>query len=666
MRIPEFSRVVLPDRSTGGAAVAVARAPYDQKAETMGDLQKGVRQVENTFTDYAYRQAQADNATAVNELAINFKKDASDLESQRRLERANNPKDFHKDFDSELQKLSDQYIQKAPSEAARAALRGTLATQRGSAYDQNLTWERGRSVENWAGRLEKAQDTTAATAAERGKNGQPIDDLIRDVDATAIAGSTLVEGTEKIDKIKLAGRQKVLTSAINGAIENNPVYAMELIKKYGMSGGGFKDSINVVMENEGGAVPVDGSSGAPAIYGINAKWHPEEYAAAQKITAEKGEAAGKEYAQLFYKKEFWDKNNIESLPAETQSIVLDGTVNHTSTFSKKLVEAAKSGASPKELVAMREDEYKRLATSNPAKYAESLPGWLNRLDKFNTDHILDPDKLNGLMKEAKTSIIQLDKNTQVQKIADFAKTNWDLFNKFSEGDLTLNDIDQLKKAEKVDDKTAAFMRESILKAHPVDAEEQSQTYTDNFDQVQQLGIKLKDGKVKIGKDDATLEDLLHLQSKIMKDSARGVTGLRPLLNKISPAILSLAEQEQGKNDKGFWNDFPGFTHVEKYDDGYEVIQSFLEKQGKEKDNALKANMLADFVEQADGLPENLSPQEMTTHLQSIANGVIAKTAKGGMKNIPVTAIKYLLDNPALTAQFDEMYGVGSAAKVLGK
>lgn len=145
---------------------------------------------------------------------------------------------------------------------------------------------------------------------------------------------------------------------------------------------GSDRSIKTVLDNEGGHVPIDGSSGAPAIYGINEKWHPAAYAEAKSITDTKGAAAGKEYATNFYKKEYWDKYDVGSLPAASQTIVMDGAVNHRPEFAKELVERAKNGASPAELIQMRRDEYQRLATANPEKYGASLEGWNNRLDKF--------------------------------------------------------------------------------------------------------------------------------------------------------------------------------------------------------------------------------------------------------------------------------------------
>jgi hypothetical protein len=145
----------------------------------------------------------------------------------------------------------------------------------------------------------------------------------------------------------------------------------------GISGEGFERAYQVVAKNEGGFTASDGASGAPAIYGINRKWHPEAFDEAKRLTDTQGEAAGKAYAQDFYKKAFWDANGMDSVPAESQAVVFDGVVNHRLAFAKRLVERAKEGATPEELIAMRREEYQRLGQS-PA-YAPSLPGWEARL-----------------------------------------------------------------------------------------------------------------------------------------------------------------------------------------------------------------------------------------------------------------------------------------------
>jgi hypothetical protein len=150
-----------------------------------------------------------------------------------------------------------------------------------------------------------------------------------------------------------------------------------------------RSPLDVIRDNEGytGKIGRD-SNGANVINGINEKAFPTEYAEAKNLLDTKGKAAADAYADNFYQKNIIDKYDINSLPQKTQAIVADGLVNHgTGTFGQSLVDAAKNGASPQQLIDMRRTEYQRLAdsdTDGSKGYASSLRGWDARLDKFQT------------------------------------------------------------------------------------------------------------------------------------------------------------------------------------------------------------------------------------------------------------------------------------------
>ncbi len=161
-------------------------------------------------------------------------------------------------------------------------------------------------------------------------------------------------------------------TVVNGTVDDAQKSHYEMLTNPSAS-----DSINTVLKNEGGMSP-DGH----AIYGIDKDAHPAEFLEAKTIAENQGGEAGKKYAADFYKDKYYDANKIGDLPPETRSIVMDGVVNHYKGFSDKLIQAAKDGASPQQLIDMRRAEYQRLADTNPVKYGENLAGWNNRLDNF--------------------------------------------------------------------------------------------------------------------------------------------------------------------------------------------------------------------------------------------------------------------------------------------
>lgn len=142
-----------------------------------------------------------------------------------------------------------------------------------------------------------------------------------------------------------------------------------------------KTALDVVQKNEGG-MSDDGLSA----YGIDKNAHPKEFAEISSLP----ESDRSAYARRFFKEEYYDKKGIADLPENTQSIVMDGVVNHTIDFGNKLIQDAKNGASPQQLIDERRAEYQRVAQL-PGK-AQYLQGWNNRLDGLQNSNALTGEK----------------------------------------------------------------------------------------------------------------------------------------------------------------------------------------------------------------------------------------------------------------------------------
>lgn len=142
-----------------------------------------------------------------------------------------------------------------------------------------------------------------------------------------------------------------------------------------------KTPLDVVQKNEGG-MSDDGLSA----FGIDKNAHPKEFAEISSLP----ESDRSAYARKFFKEEYYDKKGIADLPANVQSIVLDGVVNHTNDFGDKLIRDAKNGASPQELIDERRAEYQRVAQI-PGK-EQYLQGWNNRLDNLQNGNALTGEK----------------------------------------------------------------------------------------------------------------------------------------------------------------------------------------------------------------------------------------------------------------------------------
>lgn len=227
--IPEFTRTVLPDTAVGSAAISVSRAQNDINSANIGEARHQALDIQSMMTEYQTREAMAKNATWVNEAAVQSQKDAADLSMSMRQARLGKPEGFAKDFDKEIEKTHRKQLQAAPSEAARTALKGTLDGMRGQIYQKNISWGHERQVTLFAESTERTLDNLSTLALRAGQNGEPVDDLLKNSDATMFAGATFMDTAKAADMGKSA-RQKLLSNYIEGLAEKNPAEAIALLK----------------------------------------------------------------------------------------------------------------------------------------------------------------------------------------------------------------------------------------------------------------------------------------------------------------------------------------------------------------------------------------------------------------------------------------------------
>lgn len=240
-KIPEFTRTVLPQNAQYGLA-DVARQRGASEANQLRVDASNTQQARQSFVgierqlnDVRIREAQAENTTWVNEQAIQYKKDIADRLEPARQSRSGKPADFHKDFDKELDNLSQDILSKAPSEAARAALKGTTDSIRASYYDDNANWEKQRKVSMFGESLERSTNNLAVMAYRAGQDGKDLDEvgILRDVEASVVAGGTFVAG-DKLAGMKDAMTRSVVGDYMEGLVDKNPAKAREILnsRKY--------------------------------------------------------------------------------------------------------------------------------------------------------------------------------------------------------------------------------------------------------------------------------------------------------------------------------------------------------------------------------------------------------------------------------------------------
>lgn len=221
MRIERYTRGIVKPRAVADTvntrAVSDAVAPYAAAAEVSG-----------TLAETTDRFVQAQEATAVNEAIIKNKKQKMEFLEQARQENMSNPADFAKRIEPGLKKIDEQMAQSLPTGRAKSAFQERMQQVNLSAYENNFQWERTRQVEIMADRIEVATKNSADMSYVAGKSGAPIDDFIKDAQATVVAAGTFLS-PEAQRKSSEAIMQSVYSAHVKGVGERNPYLAIELL-----------------------------------------------------------------------------------------------------------------------------------------------------------------------------------------------------------------------------------------------------------------------------------------------------------------------------------------------------------------------------------------------------------------------------------------------------
>lgn len=172
--------------------------------------------------------------------------------------------------------------------------------------------------------------------------------------------------------------------------------------------------INYVMYNlEGGDKVVKDGDGTTK-FGINSQ--------ANGMTDEEVANLTPEGAANIKKEKYWDKNNIDELPAQMRLVVYDGYVHgfDPKVMGKTLKQVAEEAdGDPLKVVAVRREYYEKLYKANPKKYAPVITGWMNRLDDVERQIFAASGRLpdeNKLISDIDRDVANPDVAAEAKKI----------------------------------------------------------------------------------------------------------------------------------------------------------------------------------------------------------------------------------------------------------
>lgn len=224
--IPGYNQRIIRPRQ-------VANIYNPQAIQNAGSFARGTADVAQTGMEVALKIQQANDVTAVNEAIIQKQRSDLDYLDQTRQDRNGNPFGFAKEMEPEIVKRDDEIMNNLPSSAAKKAFKETATRLNLQSYESNLNWENTRSTQIFAERIESSIDQNNLLMLRAGQEGAPIDDYLKNVDASTIAAGG-VFAPEKLADINRTGRSEGLSYYIQGMAERDPYEAKKLLdsKKY--------------------------------------------------------------------------------------------------------------------------------------------------------------------------------------------------------------------------------------------------------------------------------------------------------------------------------------------------------------------------------------------------------------------------------------------------
>lgn len=284
---------------------------------------------------------------------------------------------FYKSYMGRFDKYFDDLEKNAPNPYAKERVvkdRSNLKISLGKAA---LDYEAAEGVRWRTEQFGKGIDTDAQTLSI-----VPADAVDSEFSSMVAAWEKRLEeeslAPETKAKLQTAMQRQLSEAANMRKIQEDPKRYLDRTKPRAPGLDGF---LNLTLEVEGEMNASDGSTGNPALYGINRREHPEAFDEVAALYNAGDKAGAEAKAKGWYQKNIWDKHDLGALPDDVATVVADGLVNHWSGFQKTLLSAARKGASAEELLEMRQKEYDRLKTASPEKYGQSYNGWMTRLDK---------------------------------------------------------------------------------------------------------------------------------------------------------------------------------------------------------------------------------------------------------------------------------------------
>lgn len=413
-----------------------------------------------------------------------YEQDFSSLEAQARssaLARVSN-KDRHADVGIALQEMS------LPYQSKMRDMRNAVFSDKTIAYVANdLEDEKRAQMANpdpsRIGQKQMLWKNTLAGLVHTGKSQTEVESMMRKLDDDAQA--SYWDALGKRDGYSETYKKLSDTSSV-------------------VSGSSFDELLPVIHGAEidpknPDKISSDGD-GTKVYRGINSGANKAVFSQIEGLLAEGKNQEARALADSVYKKKYWDDVGIDSLPANVRAIVFDASVNQGEGYAKQLVEKARAGATPAELIQMRRERY-----ANTKGTPNEKASWENRLRSLEKlPFIPSPDVTAQKMNQFRAFALEDVKQKAASMVAaagdgiepaPLSQADMDMLTPIQREALAL-DLSVAKKSFQIMDQTPSEAQASVEALKPT-ADPSSKEYafqSEAYEKIQAEAIKIANAR----------------------------------------------------------------------------------------------------------------------------------------------------------------------------
>lgn len=129
---------------------------------------------------------------------------------------------------------------------------------------------------------------------------------------------------------------------------------------------------------EGGFSNDKADRGGATMYGISSKNWPSDYKQVMALVNSGDHAGAEAFTRSFYKKNFWDKLDMEGQPPSLQALAFDAAVNHGTKRANSFLKEA--NGDPNRFLDTRQAFFDRIVERDPSQKRFER-GWANRVNE---------------------------------------------------------------------------------------------------------------------------------------------------------------------------------------------------------------------------------------------------------------------------------------------